>query len=439
MNSAARMNLSWEHRAKVNGWEVRRSFLNAAPGGRTVAAEYAVSLTNRQVMIAGAQHLASRLTLPLAVATTAYSIYDAIRTRPDGDGGLGHDPGQAPNMVPSYCVPGPLYLSGVAVIPPAVCGQSLTDIAAEIDVKARARGCTSDGQCWWAIYQAPHVYVLQCFNWTRSCASPVYSQMPLNTGQPAPQCPGYFDNFEGVYVQAGASSPGWDGKCRVGAYTVPMTPEEAADMRSNNGLPPLTPDQWEDMMNDVLGREPANGFPGGLGVQPDFEQETRNFPPSLTGGTTRTTHPDGSYTDTISGWDLATDAQRKRDVRYLPKTTTQNYTADGQPSGAPTTTTTDNGGADDPTDPCTANPERLGCVKLGELPTDEVPKTTRTISYTAEALGLPAGCPNPIPLAQGHQLSYQATCDAFTTARPVVLVVAAFSAMLIVVFALRAQ
>lgn len=84
---------------------------------------------------------------------------------------------------------------------------------------------------------------------------------------------------------------------------------------------------------------------------------------------------------------------------------------------------------DKPEDECLLRPNSVGCTDMGEDPGDDVPEKTVTVSYAAEWLGLPAGCPPPI-VVNGTSISYQSACDAMNQIRPFVVALAAVAAML---------
>lgn len=91
-------------------------------------------------------------------------------------------------------------------------------------------------------------------------------------------------------------------------------------------------------------------------------------------------------------------------------------------------------------DPCELNPSRLGCMQLGEDEGKQVPKKDKALSFTAESVGLPAGCPADIPGPSGKPgISYASACEAAAGARPVVVALGAMAALLIVLAAVRSS
>jgi hypothetical protein len=87
-------------------------------------------------------------------------------------------------------------------------------------------------------------------------------------------------------------------------------------------------------------------------------------------------------------------------------------------------------------DMCKANPDIVGCQKT-DVPTTEVPKTTKTITWAEENLGLGNGaCPAPYTFNTSngnYSLDLAQYCDVLSTyVRPVVLAMALLAAFFIV-------
>lgn len=429
LNNAQRMNQTWQARAAVNGFDVGRTFDMAAPGGRRVAAEYAVRLSSRQIAIAGAVSLASRISLPLAIGTAAYELYDAYRTVPDGQGGLVRDTGQEPisQTVQQWSCQG--YVGGTPV---SACTANFTAKFSRVEGN-RTYYLTSPVTCT----LSGGLYSCQV-NWVSVRTSDggdgfggTAGANPLPGTTQQPGCPGYFDVFKGVPVPAG-SPIGSDGKCATGAYTTPQTAQEVADQA-------LAGQQFRAIDYDALVREAlGNPATGGIGITNDMDRQV-NAPAYVAGPESTTSNPDGTVTTTATGWNLARDPLRRTEVIATPTSTSTTRTASGTVVGTPTTTTGANAAGDPATDPCVGDPGRLGCIGLGTAPAVDVPKSTVSVSWAAEAIGLPAGCPAPLPLHDGYMLSFQWTCDALVLARPVVVAGAAFTALLMVLAALRVQ
>jgi hypothetical protein len=144
-------------------------------------------------------------------------------------------------------------------------------------------------------------------------------------------------------------------------------------------------------------------------------ETTTTTPEKTTTETVTTTHPDGTTsTSTIS--------------KTTPSTTTTS-------TGTSTTTPEK--------DLCKLHPDILAC-KLLDLPSVEVPKATKTVSYSQDDLGLGTGsCPPPVEFSTSkgnYSVSYQAACDVATNfLRPALLAIAAIMAYFIMAGGLRSN
>jgi hypothetical protein len=125
---------------------------------------------------------------------------------------------------------------------------------------------------------------------------------------------------------------------------------------------------------------------------------------------------------------------------YAGDTLTWNETTT-QVTGAGTTTTTATQPQADARTDCEKNPAAIGCAKMGDLPSDSPSWQTKTVTFSSDALGLPAACPAPRSLAirgWNMQLNYQAACDVAGTIRAAMLAITAVSCALFVIGATRA-
>lgn len=85
---------------------------------------------------------------------------------------------------------------------------------------------------------------------------------------------------------------------------------------------------------------------------------------------------------------------------------------------------------------CTKYPESVGCQKL-DTPTENVPKSTQTLTYAAENLGFGGGaCPAPIGWSDSlgsHSINLAPLCDKLTgVVRPLVIAFALLAAVFII-------
>jgi len=167
---------------------------------------------------------------------------------------------------------------------------------------------------------------------------------------------------------------------------------------------------------------------------------TSSGPASQSGTPTSSTTTDSTGTKTTTTTPTYTYHYDGDTITYDTSSTVQTCVGSNSCSTTTTTTPASPVDAQDPTDPCTKNPNRVGCMSLGDPPNDQVPKAQRTLSYSQESIGLPVGCPADVTVqtSRGPQVfSYAKTCDVAATSKPWVLAAAAFTALLIVLAALR--
>lgn len=124
-------------------------------------------------------------------------------------------------------------------------------------------------------------------------------------------------------------------------------------------------------------------------------------------------------------------------------TSTQKITTTIPASSTTVTTTKDKVDQKDKTD-CQAEPSRVGCATLDNVDQGSVPKETKNVSFTPEAItwGASASCPAPMTFAapvtgQTIALSYDSFCDIAVRMKPFFLAGAGFIAMLIVMAGIK--
>lgn len=90
-----------------------------------------------------------------------------------------------------------------------------------------------------------------------------------------------------------------------------------------------------------------------------------------------------------------------------------------------------------PVDPCDANPDRVGCGTL-DTPTEEIPKESKTITYSAESIFGTGSCPANLTANIGTLgktvtvWDWQKTCEYSLPLRALIMALAGFAAFLIV-------
>ena len=169
-----------------------------------------------------------------------------------------------------------------------------------------------------------------------------------------------------------------------------------------------------------------------LGIVPDYGTPSLSGPSSTPGSSSTSVNSDGSSSTTTTTHNH-TYAGSNITTTNVTVTTVTNT------NGSTSTTTTTETPAPEkepPPDQCKTNPDSVGCQKT-DVPTDEVPKSKKTITWAEENLGFGNGsCPAPYTFrtANGsYSLNLAQYCDVLSTVvRPVVLAFALLAAFFIV-------
>jgi len=208
------------------------------------------------------------------------------------------------------------------------------------------------------------------------------------------------------------------GLCPSGTFS-PL-PETTFAERLNNA--PITADVLRRSLDEVLNAGGSINDTGSHSVTgpSSVPGETRTKTATAPNGTTQisTTSETHNYT--------------YNDNRVTITTTVITQNPDGS-TQSDTTDTPD-------VDACARDPLSLACVKLGDIPTTEPTWETKTISYQADSLGLPAACPAPWTASiRGWSLSmsYQPACDVAPSVRLGLLALASLGALLMIITTVR--
>lgn len=434
INTAQNVSSRWETFATPDGVEVqRRAFPMSAPGGRQVVATASAKVSRAAILGWGAQAIARALPV-VGTAALLYDVYDSIRVEPDGAGGLRHDVGIDPVL---GCFTVRHGSPGSASFLESPCLATSAFALMWVIEEANRRGFSNLNtptrfiEGYWEVAEmcpaAPpggacsiREVILQ--DRSRNCMTCDWVDNP-NPGNTRT----VFANHSPTGLVCGdGSAISADGRCPGGEYSS-LTPDVAAQMALDYRGADLDLDAFT---RAVLGQVPE-GFPL---ADPTSIEVTDVTPSQVTGPVTTTTTSEGVSTEAVK-WDWSRDPLRKNEGSW-PKTTTTT-----KPDGSTSTTTeggsTPGDAADEAVTQCDEFPDSLGCAKLGEAPTDEVPRAQRDVSWVAESLGLPSGCPADVPIIDGHAFSYQAACDGLVSVRPLIVALGAFAAATIIVFALR--
>lgn len=398
-NSATHLSGAWvTGTAGINGGpSASRTFDQRAPGGRSVSNTINYRLTPYGTLTIGARAL---MTLPyVAVGWAIWDIYDAIRVRPDGAGGLAFDPGVEPTQSLDFIFYGPNWSTGPGYPtfdPVAVHNQdpSITyDGFMQLTWgAAQMTGLTDPSSC-----QVPaHVdgaSPTTCRTMsTRRDATCLYIAGPTSGQSCAPRT--VTRNHQGVAVETmvcPVGSVGWDSRCGTGSYTQPMTAQEAADMLTASQT--IQNLDYQALLNEALGRGPML-IPSGSAV------EVGNTVAAIDGGTETTYHPDGSRTEKKTEYLFQRDPISLGNGRYTSRFTTTTYGADGNPTGPPTINEP-NPDAPSQDDPCAIDPSRLMCQGMGQVEDPGLQTENRQVDFTPDSgFGSSSDtCPAPPQLA----------------------------------------
>lgn len=214
--------------------------------------------------------------------------------------------------------------------------------------------------------------------------------------------------------------------------------------------PYMEPRTIEELQNLIASRSgwPSTSKVAAAAKQAAEATDTRFAPqnPTVTGpaqtqgrkATTTSANPDGSTRteSTDCKWNHTYSGAVITSTEACTTTTTN----DGTVGNTTTKTQTSEGASPQKTeptpDPCDANPDRVGCLKLGDVPTEEIPRETRELTYAVEDLGFGGGaCPAPFAWSDSlgsHALDLTDYCAILqSVVRPIVLAMTALTCLFI--------
>ncbi len=124
----------------------------------------------------------------------------------------------------------------------------------------------------------------------------------------------------------------------------------------------------------------------------------------------------------------------------VPTSSSTDSVANVSPNTSPSSATSPNNNAPPAPDPCTTDPNHLGCVDLGTAPTPEaikqVPIDLSSTNFNTFSFSGSAACPAPQSvsiLGQSISVSFTPICSAMSMFKPIALAVAFFVAGLIII------
>lgn len=242
---------------------------------------------------------------------------------------------------------------------------------------------------------------------------------------PSTGCAPIVDALTGQSYVPGTYS---NGKCITGRYVAATESQVATAVR------PLVDASPVDATKAVVNA-------GGSVNSSEF---TTTGPASQIGTPTSstTTTPTGTITTTTTPTYNYTYNGDKITYTTTNNTTTNTCTGEGSCTTTNTSTTPAPSTPQDPNDPCTADPTRLGCMQSGTTPTDPAP-APRDVPFSIDPVnfGGQGSCPAPITFAAlGRSYAFEWTpmCNVLVTwVRPVVLVLSVAAAAMIFIGGLK--
>lgn len=212
----------------------------------------------------------------------------------------------------------------------------------------------------------------------------------------------------------------------------------ANEIANKSGWPTAYSRALADAVKSGVAGVDASGAPSTVTTpQPSTAGETKQQTETVSKpGPDGTTIPGVKTTTTNTTYNTTTNGPSFTITNNTTSTSVTNYN-----DGTSTTSTTNNSSTtptETPVDPCEANPDRAGCVKLGEPDEPEIPKTTKELTYTPEEISGGGSCPPDIVRSIGGQsitvFRYAPGCDLVSSyLRPMVLMISAFIAFMILV------
>lgn len=385
-------------------------------GLRTPAGQAAVKLTRS---VAGSALRGALVDTAIAIgrgglaggaAVAAAALLSPLADKFMQDMGYSKDESGAwtvPSKLPPVMVPGGYWWSGARY------SKDLYELAtlvygASLSIGGRCNGYTGD-------YSAPFGGMEAClYVWPNNVGAGVVAyatqfHATYQTG-PVPSCPG-------------GGSVDSQGQCTGPAQLIDASAAKTAAENSPDKMPDV---QWAPYVDAMEALE----------VAPPPPVET-----VISGDTVVVGNPSVS-TETV------TDVQGTSSTVTVTETPTSYLDYYGEqvtvrtevsktvtnPDGS-TKTTTNTVGSNTTDSPCFGLGSILGCTELGTPEAASVPTTTKQITYSAEDVSLPSGCPAPVSMGRFGSLSFQPACDSAGYMRPLILAGAAISALLICVYA----
>jgi hypothetical protein len=365
-----------------------------------------------------AASVAARALPNVAAGVALWDMWDNLRVRPDGAGGLVEDSGQEPVDTPSYSCRVGASSPFTGSSPWGACEKALEAEKARYTDPFYGTNKNWTGLSNCQVSVDPLANSGAC---SRIFTAGGAGTIMINAGwqkTSLKQCPAVVDFSNPMYSQPGGPAMP-DGKCPTGRYNRPLSFDQAGTKFS--AYPPSDP---SSVARDVIDRgAEIDATPGGI----EGPASQTGTPSSIT-----TTNPDGSsrtetktptYSFTYGPSSVTWTVTNTTIINNNGQVTTINET----PPPA---------NQEDPEDPCTRNPDRVGCAKMDQPSGPELDKQEKPVSVTPDAgWGSDAGsCPAPLQatvLGQSVAIDNTLVCQFLSGIRFAVIGMCGLAATLI--------
>jgi hypothetical protein len=391
---------------------IRNTTNIVGPGGPVVTV--VESQLTRGMILRGA----ARLIPYVGAAALVKDVYDAYRVKPQADGAILYDEGEQKRTFSDYwCVD-----TGVGNVrqyggsPGGAC-DAWVQKANSGGGLGPVQACSGGGG-----YQVKTTLSLGACNGPNTCDLVVTNapqRGPFCVGDTEPSSTYTLSNAlvtgteNRLRCEFGSASP-VDGKCprgEGGTYDGNMTGPQLQD---KGDLPPLDYPDLDDKLPGILADAAGRAtdtvpFPVPANAPSRVPYEGNVVPAFVPGGVTRTQHSDGTVTETATGWNIRpnNNFSTPGQVKWGTTTTTTKKDSQGNVTSTETTSTEPEPGTDEK-DSCTANPDRVGCLKTGTVEDLELEKVDKAVTFTPDAgWGGGGECPSPPSFeVLGYQLEF---------------------------------
>lgn len=405
--------------------------LNGPAGNLAVQVAQRVSLLDAGMAIASV--LSPQVGAALSVGQMIFNAARIMNETDTGGGPLMRDPGQPPVSSAgleygSGCTSQAAYVRGAD--PSSAWFGSPEAVASYCSYNlngANYSARVSSSECRGSASPCVLTHSDQQASWQQDTVDSLVSRQ----GAASRSCPASIDPLDPSKSIPAGSDVGPDGLCQTARYNhKPITLQAASE--AVQGLPTTTPDALTTGLQEAVSNANATA-PAEVSVI---------GPASQVGQPTQsvTVNPDGSTVTTTSTPSF--NYKYQGDIILMSggsKVDVQTCTGSGACSTSTTTTVSAPSPKVDPVDPCTVNPESLGCMKLGDVPTGEVVKRQKDVAFSVDQSNgsLPVGCPQPDVNVHGNMISYQPICDAAVRIKPFIIISAIFTSLMLSLAAVR--